>query len=406
MSQPRLARTELLLAAETELDAAGYTYREEIGGKHPRLVVDVNGREETIVLSSTPSDWRAVKNKRAFVRRKIREWQGEMEPQQIELIEPHSALIYNGVTIRDDKEMLSLTDMWKASGSPSGRAPSDWNSLVTTKEFVSTVENSLNAEIPGIITKKGKGGGTWAYWQIGLAYAKYLSHDFHMWCNRVVRSHMTGEPMEDESSARPPAVYSDDIATLLEMLSDIQSAVISAIQRSDSHAIDRVEDTKAALLHYMKVQLKEPSYAFFDDVRARNKAAFDRDALIIREMRSLTTAINGLVQKAEQPLLSRQFVFADWYDHDKIYQEYFPDQIIPNRRFLSQAISKSLDAYCKKRQRGFDMQSRRIGGRNVNLWHKDSVKSWIEVSGREIVRHHLAKIRRADPVVVAFGGKQ
>jgi hypothetical protein len=29
-----------------------------------------------------------------------------------------NALIYQGVTIRDDGELLSLTDMWRAAGSP------------------------------------------------------------------------------------------------------------------------------------------------------------------------------------------------------------------------------------------------------------------------------------------------
>src|SRR5690606_31175446 len=37
---------------------------------------------------------------------------------------------------------------------------------------------------------KGKGGATYAHWQIGLAYAKYLSPEFHMWCNEVVRQRM------------------------------------------------------------------------------------------------------------------------------------------------------------------------------------------------------------------------
>jgi hypothetical protein len=39
---------------------------------------------------------------------------------------------------------------------------------------------------------RGKGGETVAHWQIGLAYAKYLNPQFHMWCNEVVRAHMEG----------------------------------------------------------------------------------------------------------------------------------------------------------------------------------------------------------------------
>ena len=34
--------------------------------------------------------------------------------------------------------------------------------------------------------KRGKGGAALAHWQVGMAYAKYLNHDFHMWCNEVV----------------------------------------------------------------------------------------------------------------------------------------------------------------------------------------------------------------------------
>ena len=85
--------------------------------------------------------------------------------------------------------------MWKAAGAPSGRAPSDWSDLASTKEFVSAVEAGFNAGKSGIITKKGRGGGSMAHWQIGLAYAKYLSPGFHMWCNTVVRAHMEGKPV-------------------------------------------------------------------------------------------------------------------------------------------------------------------------------------------------------------------
>ena len=32
-----------------------------------------------------------------------------------------------------------------------------------------------------------------AHWQIGIAYAKYLSPEFHVWCNTVVRDRMEGK---------------------------------------------------------------------------------------------------------------------------------------------------------------------------------------------------------------------
>ncbi|MBN9453874.1 MAG: KilA-N domain-containing protein [Bosea sp.] len=59
--------------------------------------------------------------------------------------------------------------MLKAAGSPSGRAPADWLALVSTKEFVACVEEARNAGNSGIMAKRGKGGGTFGHWQIGLA---------------------------------------------------------------------------------------------------------------------------------------------------------------------------------------------------------------------------------------------
>ena len=109
----------------------------------------------------------------------------------------HSVLIYNETEIRAVGERLNLTDMWKAAGSPSGRAPGDWIVLESTKEFVSHVE--LIAGISGnlVVTKTGRNGRTEAHWQIGIAYAKYLSPEFHMWANQVVRNVMEGKPALD-----------------------------------------------------------------------------------------------------------------------------------------------------------------------------------------------------------------
>lgn len=113
----------------------------------------------------------------------------------------NTTLIYNGAEIRDRGEILCLTDMWKAAGSDESKRPIDWLRLPGTQEFVSWVAESLNMADVGkshfglVETKRGgneKGGSTWAHWQIGMAYAKYLSPEFHAWCNSVVRDHMQG----------------------------------------------------------------------------------------------------------------------------------------------------------------------------------------------------------------------
>jgi hypothetical protein len=103
-------------------------------------------------------------------------------------------LDYNGVQIRDKGEMLSLTDMWKAAGSPENREPYNW-SRKEGRTFIEATSIAHNLTVRQVITKKqGRNGGTMAHWQIGLAYAKYLSPEFHMWCNQVVREHMEEKP--------------------------------------------------------------------------------------------------------------------------------------------------------------------------------------------------------------------
>ncbi|MBS7702695.1 KilA-N domain-containing protein [Chelatococcus asaccharovorans] len=103
-------------------------------------------------------------------------------------------LVYNGEVIRDKNEMLSLTDMWKAAGSVDGRRPDDWKKDAAHREFLDHVAMVLNAPVEGIWkgTRGRHNGGTMAHWQIALAYAKYLSPEFHMWCNSVVRERMEG----------------------------------------------------------------------------------------------------------------------------------------------------------------------------------------------------------------------
>lgn len=101
-------------------------------------------------------------------------------------------LAYKGITIRDRNEMLNLTDMWRAQGSPPNMEPFNW-ARFEGKAFIEAVAIAHNLSANQVMTKKrGKSGATWAHWQAGIAYAKYLSHDFHMWANKAVRERMEG----------------------------------------------------------------------------------------------------------------------------------------------------------------------------------------------------------------------
>lgn len=104
-----------------------------------------------------------------------------------------NTLAFRGAVIRDRNEHLCLTDMWKAAGSPEGKRPDDWKKDANNRGFLDHIAMAVNAPVEGIWNgQRGRAGGTWAHWQVGLAYAKYLNHDFHMWVNEVVRAHMEG----------------------------------------------------------------------------------------------------------------------------------------------------------------------------------------------------------------------
>lgn len=52
---------------------------------------------------------------------------------------------------------------------------------------VEVVAGTLDVGHTHISTKRGVNGVTFAHWQIAMAYAKYLSPEFHVWCSTVVR---------------------------------------------------------------------------------------------------------------------------------------------------------------------------------------------------------------------------
>jgi len=41
---------------------------------------------------------------------------------------------------------------------------------------------------------RGRTGGTFAHWQIGLAYAKHLSPELHRVCNQIVKDFVEAKP--------------------------------------------------------------------------------------------------------------------------------------------------------------------------------------------------------------------
>jgi hypothetical protein len=100
-------------------------------------------------------------------------------------------LDFQGARVRLKDDALNLTDMWKAAGAPGSKPPAEWQRQSQATEFIDFIADTMGRAHNLLLwTKTGRSGGTWAHWQIGMAYAKYLSPALHAWFNSIVRAHM------------------------------------------------------------------------------------------------------------------------------------------------------------------------------------------------------------------------
>ncbi len=70
------------------------------------------------------------------------------------------------------------------------QAPAQWKRLPDTKKFLESLKKKLDVGKSYLIKSvrgRGKAQGTYAHWQIALAYAKYLSPEFHIWANEKIK---------------------------------------------------------------------------------------------------------------------------------------------------------------------------------------------------------------------------
>ena len=123
-------------------------------------------------------------------------------------VAPSKELRYGGELIRRSKDgMISLTDMWKAIDSPANKDAAQWMRLRTTRDLVTVLEQNMGISHV-LIKRQGRTGGTWAHPLAAVAYAKYLSPEFHAWANQVVleRIEERSDPELSMSRARDRAV--------------------------------------------------------------------------------------------------------------------------------------------------------------------------------------------------------
>lgn len=158
-------------------------------------------------------------------------------------------LVYKGEIIRDKGDQLSLTNMHKAAGAPSNQEPAQWMRSASAEAFIEAVSINMGKSHNEIVVSKrgGNAPGTWAHWQIAFAYAKYLSPEFHMWCNQVVRERMEGLQQQAVATLTPEVlemIRRDDgisrmlahkvtgIESTVQTLATAISAIASIVQPS------------------------------------------------------------------------------------------------------------------------------------------------------------------------------
>lgn len=146
-------------------------------------------------------------------------------------------LYFKSSAIRDEAEFLCLTDMWRAAGSDDSRRPAVWLRQGAAVQFTQFIADSQGVTPDHILRREhgnpraGEGGATWAHWQLGMAYAQYLSPEFHAWCNDVVRKVMQGE-----------IATSGALASLIATVAALAESVGALAER-----MGKIENNQAAL---------------------------------------------------------------------------------------------------------------------------------------------------------------
>lgn len=151
-------------------------------------------------------------------------------------------LVYRDSEIHARGEMLSLTDMWRAAGGTDSQRPSKWLEIDGTEVFVIHISDLLNVPVADIIqSERGRNGNTWAHWQIGMAYAKYLSPEFHAWCNQVVRDYLESRGAPIQSTA----VVVAQPSRLEQTLDKLADLVYNGMARHSAEIAEVKEDVSS-----------------------------------------------------------------------------------------------------------------------------------------------------------------
>jgi hypothetical protein len=224
----------------------------------------------------------------------------EEHPVVIEPPTDAALMLFRGTTIgmrgQPGAEQICMTDLHRAF--PGKKGPSDWMKQEGPREFLAHLQETLpggSLESQAKLTevepgnpRLGTSHRTWGHWQVGFAYAKYLSHDLHAWVNQAAREKMTG-PV-----ASPVLARDEKLDLLLAALTEGHLESRRAIERKADLA-----DVEAVVELISEVGPKAEARAR-EAAREEVAAAFaEREADIGRDV---VTRANAMPRGGAQPI--------------------------------------------------------------------------------------------------------
>lgn len=396
MSEPACAMSPIYKLISSTLTKHGVAFTVDPRPGHDRLIVACRTGERAITIHRTAKphqrsinkaeSWLAsVLSDRRFPT--VEDAHAELKAQ-VELdIDPPPAhvasLSYDGFVIGQSGDMISLTDMWKAAGGPEGKQPAQWSRTDLANEFIEFVAGNLKCADSHIFgSKAGRGGGTFAHWQIAIAYAKYLSPRFHMWANDAVREkmeRMRAAPAIEAPAPRsevvvfdPQPVTSGVIGGLIRYFKD---HVVGPINRMVG-TLSRIED-RSDSLHAVVARNQGWLEARFDAMNERD-----------REVLHLLRYQNGGDPTKRMDVVGKPDLVG-YVDVHAVYALAGVTGKIPNRGLLSSIVPASLTAFCRDNPPYSTRSRPGRGSEKIAVWPKTAVLEWLANGGREMIERHL-----------------
>ena len=171
------------------------------------------------------------------------------------------------------------------------------------------------------------------------------------------------------------------------------SRLHDAVARHGNEIAKHFDDSKFAMLKYIKVQIKERLLDIFDYLEKFRGAVHESNKLINRNVTLIHRDLRVLADKLEPKLSDVGMRRAEWCDIHDIYFAIHcvSADIVPRRGSLSSSLMKSLDSYCLRHKLNHLMAEWEANGRHTRYWHIDAVRPWYEAIGGKLIEDHFVR---------------